>query len=610
MWGPIDLGLRTLKALPALLATSTNGRRTTADDIEEQARVRPEHAFLLFGENGEPRRVSYGELNAHANRVARWAIHHGLRTGDVVALLMENRPEYVPTWAGLAKLGITTALINTNVGGQALRHALATSEARTLIAGTECLDHLTTTIDDLERPLDLWLVHQPDGAATPTHVPDGAHDLDADLATREADDLDPSIREELRAGDDLFYIYTSGTSGLPKAARFSHLRFRLAGVAAALGLRLDPADVHYCALPLYHSAGGVMMVSTALAAGATLALRRRFSARAFWDDCRRFGASRSQYIGEFCRYLLNQPPRDDDRDHPVRFMIGNGLRPDIWTEFQRRFEIEHIIEFYGATEGLGLFVNLRGKVGAVGRMPLGRLGRRLGIARIVRYDVERDELVRDERGFCIDCEPGEPGELINRVSEGGSVLWRFEGYTSRKASEKKVLRDVFEPGDSWYRSGDLLQRDSSNWLYFVDRIGDTFRWKGENVSTQEVAEILGGFPGLEMVNVYGVRVDGREGRAGMATLLVAGERDRFDPQAFYRFVNEALPSYAAPVFVRLVDEPEVTGTLKLRKVTLKEEGFDPEQIRDPLFLRDDAAGSYTPLTPELCKRLLAGELPL
>jgi fatty-acyl-CoA synthase len=534
--------------------------------------------------------------------VAHWARGQGLGCGDAVALLMENRPEHLVVWAGLAKVGVTTALINSNLSGRGLRHALAASRSDTLLLGSECADRFASTASDLERPLRVWGQRDPEAEGEAVDLSVDADDLDAALAAQSADDPAPEARAALRCGDPLFFIYTSGTTGLPKAARFSHLRFLGIGEGVALALRLGPRDVHYCALPLYHSAGGAMVVSTVLAVGATLALRRRFSASHFWDDLRRHDATCFQYIGEFCRYLLDQPPRPDDRDHRVRVAIGNGLRPDIWETFQQRFAVENIVEFYGATEGNAIVLNLENKVGSVGRVPF----RFMSNARLVRFDVATQTHVRDERGFCVECETGEAGEFIGRIPRRKqTTLGRFEGYTSEEATERKILRDVFESGDAWFRSGDLLQQDAEGYFYFVDRIGDTFRWKGENVSTQEVAEALSGFPGVSMVNVYGVEVEGREGRAGMAA-LVADDRSSFDGKAFHRFVSEGLPAYAAPVFVRLTGEPDVTGTFKHRKVELQDEGFDVERITDPILVRDDEAGAYVPLTPETIGEIRSG----
>jgi fatty-acyl-CoA synthase len=589
------LTARLLPALPKLLGNSPTATTSAADLFERQVARRPNRPAVLY----QDRRLSYGELDAMANRAAHWAADMGLRSGDVVALLMENRPEYIATWLGLAKLGVTTALINTNLSGRGLRHALATSAAHHLVVGSECLDRLQTTASDLERPLQVWVDDDPDAPAS-GEPPAGAHALGDALADQSEKPPSAEARSDVVAGDDLFYIYTSGTTGLPKAARFSHLRFLGTGSLCAFALKLRPGDVHYCALPLYHSAGGVMLVSAAFDAGATIAVRRRFSASRFWDDIRKYEATHFQYIGEFCRYLMNQPARPDDRDHDVHTIIGNGLRPDIWEAFRDRFGIYNIREFYGATEGNTAIMNFENKVGSVGRYPFSAVSN----ARLIRYDVGSDEHPRNDEGFCFVCGADEPGEMIGKISE--SAVGRFEGYTSKEATDKKILCDVFEKGDAWFRTGDLLRQDADDFYYFVDRIGDTFRWKGENVSTQEVAELVSSFPGLEMVNVYGVEVPGADGRAGMAALLMS-DGSEFDGAAFFAHVAENLPRYAAPIFARILAEQEMTGTFKIRKVDLVREGFDPGAISDPLYVRDEKAAAYVPVTPEAFAAIQSGE---
>ena len=599
MFERLRLIARLAPLIPKMVTYRPTSRVTITDQLEARAAEHPDRPFLLF----EQRRILYGELNARANRVAHWGLSNSLGHGDVVALLMENRPEYLYTWMGLAKLGVTIALLNTNLSGRGLRHALAVSGARHLVLGAECAGAFATTANDLESPLDVWAERAQPGEA---ELPDGAKDLNAALPGQTEDNPDPSVRDELRASDDLFYIYTSGTTGLPKAARLSHLRFLAGAVAAGPMFDIGPGDVHYCALPLYHAAGGVGVVSAVLGSGATMGLRRKFSASGFWDDVRLMNATHFQYIGEFCRYLLNQPPREDDRDHRVRLAIGNGLRPDIWETFQSRFGIPQILEFYGATEGNTGFMNFENKVGSVGRMPFSFLSN----ARLIRYDVETDTHPRDERGFCIECDTDEPGELIGRIPTSGSRgVGRFEGYTSKEATERKILRDVFRRGDAWFLSGDLLRQDDEGFFYFVDRIGDTFRWKGENVSTQDVAESLSGFPGLELANVYGVEVEGADGRAGMAAIALSPET-HFDGKLFYAFVAERLPAYAAPAFVRIVEGLETTGTLKLPKVALQKEGYDIERIRDAVLVREDAQGAYVPLTRDVLSEIRAGRCRL
>lgn len=606
MAGRIDFARRALMLLPQARRLRPECSDTVADLIEARALEHGDRPYVKFREAGisghasdAPMQVlTYAQLNARANRVAGWALRNGIRPRRVVSLVMENRPEFLIAWAGIAKTGATTALINHNLTGKALAHALSTAGAETVIVGDECLQNVSEAVRALDLPLRIWRQADPYAAAAPPSAEgaptaDGVLDLDEGLEDCSEENPHPSVRDEVRAGDDLFYIYTSGTTGLPNAARFSHLRFFGVGMLCGLLLRMDPGHVHYCALPLYHSAGGTMQVGAVLATGATLALRRKFSASAFWDDCRAFDATHFQYIGEFCRHLLNQPPRADDRDHKVTFAIGNGLRTDIWKSFRDRFGLENIIEFYGATESNTFFVNTDGRPGVVGRIPGGRLGKRFSNSRLIRFDIEREEPLRDEQGFCIECDPDEPGELIGRITDG--TFGRYEGYTSAEASEKKIMRNVFEKGDAWFKTGDLLRVDPEGWYSFFDRIGDTFRWKGENVSTQEVAEHLSSFPGIEQANVYGVRVEAADGRAGMAA-LVLDPGVSFDATAFGRYVSDRMPAYAAPVFIRVIAKPDMTSTFKLRKVGLQREGFDLRIVSDPIWVRDEDGDGYVPLT--------------
>jgi fatty-acyl-CoA synthase len=581
---------RALRLARRVLALKPDGELTVVDALEASARRAPERTALRF----EERRLSYRELDAAANRVARWARGQGVGRGDVVALLMENRPEYVTTWLGLAKLGATVALLNTNLTGAPLAHSLRVSGAKQLVLGAELGERCAPALAQLETAPLVWA--QGGGA-------EGAQDLDAALAAESGRALGPGVREGLRASDNLFYIYTSGTTGLPKAANFSHHRFLVMAAGFGISSDLTPADCSYVALPLYHSAGGVAAAGAALVAGATVALGRRFSASRFWSDCVRHEATVFQYIGEICRYLLAAPTHPDETRHRLRIAIGNGLRADVWPAFQERFHIPRILEFYGATEGNVSLMNTRGRVGAVGRLPWA-LRRRMG-TRLVKFDVEREEVVRGPDGLCIECAPGEAGELLGAI--GPRALVKFEGYSDAQATERKILRDVFERGDAYFRSGDLLRCDAEGFYYFVDRIGDTFRWKGENVATGEVAEVLGTCPGVREANVYGVRVPQQEGRAGMAAIVAAAE---LDLAALYTHAARNLPAYARPLFLRIQPELEITGTFKHRKVELAREGFDPARVVDPLYFADAAAGTYVPLDAALHARIAAGELRL
>ncbi len=569
---------------------------SVADRIEEQAERRGSHPFMLF----EDRQLSYQGLNQQANQLAHWAASTGIGRGDVVALLMQNRPEYVSTWAGFSKIGATTALINTNLSGKALAHAIESGQTRKVIVGSELLDSLDTLDADFRAQLTLYTMVDP--ADPSPSLPADVEDITDALANQPTANPDRSVRKEVCAGDPHVYIYTSGTTGLPKAAKMSHLKYLITGGAGRMA-GLTPNDVMYCALPLYHSAGGAMAVMATISAGATMGLRRRFSASEFWEDVDRFGVTAFQYIGEFCRYLLNQPVHPKEKAHRIQFVIGNGLRPEIWEEFQTRFAIPRVVEFYGATEGNTAMVNFDGKQGAVGKVPP-----IVPAPLIIRYDVASDEHPRDAGGLCIPCADGEVGELVAEIPQNPDTApGRFEGYTSKEATEKKILRDVAKPGDTFFRSGDLLRRDAKGYFYFVDRIGDTFRWKGENVSTQEVAEAVSAFPGVQMVNVYGVDIAGQDGRAGMAAIGLE-DPSGFDGAALFVHVAETLPAYAAPVFVRLQSDFEITGTFKLRKVDLQKEGCDPSTITDPLFLRDDQARAYVPLTEEKYAAVQTGRL--
>jgi fatty-acyl-CoA synthase len=544
------------------------------------------------------RELSYQELDAAANRVASWARSQGVGVGDCVALLMPNRAEYLEVWLGLAKLGAQIALVNTSLRAGPLAHAITVSGAGILVLDASLAEQYATARDELETPPVVWALG---GDVT------DAQNLDEALAAASPARPPADVRAGLRTADNLFFIYTSGTTGNPKAAYFSHHRFLQAGFAYTVLAGIVPSDRVYCVLPLYHTAGGVLAAGMALVNGAALVLREKFSASRFWDDCRSYDVTVFQYIGELCRYLLNLPPSPGDRDHHVRCAVGNGLRPDIWEAFQSRFAIRDIREFYGATEGNFAIVNIDNKVGAVGRVP--PYLKNLFPVEVIRFDVETETHPRGADGFCIRCGPGEPGEAIGRIpgEKDNQPLGKFEGYRDRAESEKKILHDVFAKDDAWYRTGDLLSYDAEGYFYFVDRIGDTFRWKGENVATSQVAEVLSVYPSVREANVYGVRVPGADGRAGMAAIVAD---DDLDLARFYDHMRGQLAEYARPVFIRIRREMDTTGTFKHRKVDLVREGFDPARVSDPLYFRDEVRGALVPLDRTLYDRIVSGELRL
>jgi fatty-acyl-CoA synthase len=592
---------------------SENSRRTAADIVESWARKTPDAVAICF----EDRLVTYEELDTWGNRYAHWAQSQGIKWGDVVALLMENRPEYLFAWLGMAKIGAVTALINTHLKGAPLAHCLRISGARHCILGRELIEAYASASEHLEEELQVWIHGAPRAPEEPSLDPpdpeeseepelEDALDLDEALERTWAAPLEGNPREGMRARDKLFYIYTSGTTGNPKAANISHMRFQVITAGFAAAAQVTPNDRVYVVLPLYHTAGGALAVGMALQAGACIVLRRRFSASQFWSDCVKYDVTIFQYIGELCRYLLNAPVSADERHHRVRLCAGNGLRPEIWEPFQQRFGIPRILEFYGATEGNVAIMNSDGKVGSIGRLPtyLNWVFR----VKLIRFDVERQQPVRDERGRCIECRPGEVGEAIGFIPKRSLLpIGHFEGYASPEATEKKILRDVFKKGDAWFRTGDLLRKDERGYFYFVDRIGDTFRWKGENVSTSEVAEVISVCPGVLEANVYGVEVPGADGRAGMAALVVDTE---FDLEAFPAYLETNLAPYARPLFIRLQREIVTTGTFKHKKVDLVEQGFAPHVVSDLLYFADPESGAFAPLDRKLYERIVAGEFRL
>lgn len=565
---------------------------TVADRYEEHAQNNADHPYLIY----EDQVFSFAEVNRQANRIAHVIHNMGMECGDTIAVMLENRPEFFFITAGLAKLGITAALINTNTKDKALAHAIATTKSCLLIAGSECLDQILQTQELTELGLKIIILNNP------VFTDKKCHDytiLDGLLS--QANDCNPpkEWRNGLNASHDLFNVFTSGTTGLPKAAHLSHMRWLNTGEANSIVLQSTPNDIFYCFLPLYHSAAGMSLVAAAFASGATILVRRRFSAREFWHDVHKHGVTICQYIGEICRYLINQPELPDDADNSLDRIIGAGLTPTVWKKFQRRFGIRHVHEGWGATEANCGILNLDNKLGSCGRIPYFDKSN----IRLIRYNTDREEYLRDKNGHMIACRPGEVGEVIGMIMNiPGVGAGRFEGYICKDATEKKILRNVFKEGDAWFRSGDLLRYDDGGYFYFVDRIGDTFRWKSENVSTAEVTETLGDYPGFETINVYGVKVPETEGRAGMAAFVLS-EGGAFDPKAFHCFVTDNLPPYAVPLFIRISDQTELTTTFKLRKLNLQKQGYSPELIPDPLYVLDGDERTYSPLTDTTLTRL-------
>jgi citronellyl-CoA synthetase len=546
--------------------------------LERAAQQHPQRPALL----DESRSLSYAQFNAWANRLA-WAFKaEGVRHGSVVAVMLENRLELLAILAALSKLGAVGALVNTTQRGKVLAHSLNLVKPGFMLIGEELLVAFNEVAEQLDNPQTprYWVADQ-DCLSDAGQAPAGWTNL-MQLARSQASD-NPPDSAQVQMKDPCFLIYTSGTTGLPKASIMSHGKWIKAyGGFGHSGLTLNNQDVLYLTLPCYHNNAVTVCWSAALAGGAAIALRRKFSASAFWADVQRYQATCFGYIGELCRYLLNQPETAAEKNNSLRCMIGNGLRPSIWAEFKARFGVEQITEFYASSEGNIGFTNVFNFDNTVGFSP--------ATYAIVRYDLENDQAVRGKKGFLEKAKKGEAGLLISEIS----AKWPFDGYTDPAKSEAAILRNVFKKGDAWFNTGDLMRDIGCKHAQFVDRLGDTFRWKGENVSTTEVENVLGAFPGVEDAVVYGVEIPGTNGRCGMAALRLS-EGQQLDGTALAAHLDAELPVYAAPLFIRLLGEVETTGTFKYKKADLKQAAYDPTRVQEPLWVRLPGESCFTQL---------------
>jgi acyl-CoA synthetase (AMP-forming)/AMP-acid ligase II len=548
--------------------------------LEENRKHLPDRTAILF----EDERYTWADFDARANAYARFFARQGVGPGDAVALFMDNRPEYLFALMGLSKLRAVAACLNTHVTGSALAHAVRIGEPKFILAGTEHADAISRTVEGGAEPAVRVLL-----LGSPSDAPDAAT-VDDDIARESQTPVTPHDPKNTEPG---MFLYTSGTTGLPKAAIVTNQRF----LAAAFGFgeilhEATSEDVIYVCLPLYHGTAQWGGFGASLVTGAAIALRRKFSASNFWSDVVRFGATRAVYIGELCRYLLLQSEHPDERSHRLQSMTGNGLRKDVWVPFQERFGIPIIREFYGATEGNAPLANLEGRPGMIGRIARGQA--------LVRCNLETGLVERDRRGRAVRVDrPGETGLFIGRISR----LRRFDGYVDARSTESKVLHDVFKRGDSWFNSGDLMTLHEDDWLSFADRVGDTFRWKGENVSTGEVSLALNRAPGVVESIVYGVTVPGHEGRAGMACLRTSVP---LDLEAFREHTEKELPNYARPLFLRLESELRTTSTFKHQRGDYVTEGYDPEKVKEPVFALVD--GRYLRVDKSLFEGVRSGDI--
>jgi fatty-acyl-CoA synthase len=584
-----------LRALELTAAIARNRERLLSTVIEELTAQSGDTPALL----SDRECLTYRQLSRRINQYARWALDQGLCKGEVVGLLMANRPEYIVIWLGITSVGGVVSLLNTNLVGPSLAHCIDAVSPKHLIVAAEFAEQLALTRPHLSGGPAIWIHGEEQ---------DSRHELgrriDVDIEQKSGETLTRNERRPPNIEDLALYIYTSGTTGLPKAANVSHARVMQWGHWFAGMMDAQPTDRLYNCLPMYHSVGGVLAPGAILVAGGALVIREKFSASNFWSDVIRWDCTMFQYIGELCRYLLHAAPSASDNRHRIRMACGNGLAPEVWDRFKGRFGIPQIFEFYAATEGGVSLFNIEGKRGAIGHVPA-YLAHRFSPALVV-LDVEQGEPARNTQGFCIRCSPNEPGEAIGKVVEQISNIGsRFEGYTNQEATERRILRDVFEPGDVWVRTGDLMRKDEQGFFHFVDRIGDTFRWKGENVAISEVSEAICEFPGVKHANVYGVTIPATEGRAGMATLVTD---DEIDLAQFRNHLVARLPAYARPLFLRIRKDMDLTGTFKYSKSDLVRQGFNPLISSDLVYFDDLESRAFTRLDRALYERIQTGNL--
>jgi citronellyl-CoA synthetase len=587
---------RLLVDLPAIVKGLHIGNRSRGDYpvslascIEEAARDNPHGVALIQGDE----QLTYAELDRWANQLAHYLRAQGLRQGDSVALMFENRFELLAGVVACAKLGAVSALINSSQRGRVLAHSISLASPRMVLVGEELLGAFMEIAAEVALPANAchYFADRPTWR-DPGEAPAGWQHPAAALQGYPVDA--PQLERPVRAEDPCFFIYTSGTTGLPKAVVFNHGRFMKGyGAFGFAAVRLGREDRMYVSLPFYHGTAMVVCWGSVLAGQAALIMVRKFSASRFWDDVERHRATAFGYVGELCRYLLDQPARSSDAANSIRVMVGNGLRPSIWQAFKQRFAVERVVELYASSEGNIGFTNLLNLDNTVGFSPYPYA--------IVRYDQEREAPLR-ENGHLQRVAKGEAGLLLGKITDKSP----FHGYTSARDTERCILRDVFEPGDAWFNTGDLMRDMGFRHAQFVDRLGDTFRWKGENVSTTQVEAVLDGVADVSETVVYGVEVPNTNGRAGMACIRLACAPEDFDFQSLLTHLRQELPTYAIPLFLRLSAVMETTGTFKHKKAPLKEQAYDLDRCCDPLYAWLPGSDRYVPLTRELQVAITAG----
>ena len=570
-------------------------KQSLGSKFEDTVAKYPNNSMLLF----EGRHWTYAEFNREINQLAHYLQQQGVKRGDTVALVMTNRAEFVLSMMAIVKLGAIASLINNSLKGNALIHCIKETQTIKCIVGEECASQVNDVLEELENQLGLsanrdyyWVKDRGE-----TGCCDWAIDVLGECADMPSNNL--PVTRDIEAGEKALYIFTSGTTGLPKAANVFHRKTLIAGqTLGRYGFRIKPEDRLYLCLPIYHITGLAPGFCCFIFFGGSIYLRRNFSASNFWREVQEYKTNCFIYVGELCRYLCSQPESEHEKNNPLEKVLGNGLRPDVWDEFKQRFDIKRISEIYGASESNISFLNILNKDRTIGASTLN--------VKLVDYDLENDEIVRDKNGLCIEVPKGETGLLLGEINEKAI----YDGYSNESESNKKIIQDVDQKGDRWFNTGDLIRHIDVGFdmgiphFQFVDRTGDTFRWRSENVSTNEVGETLNQHPQIEMANVYGVEVPGVEGRAGMVAFELP-EGESFDFQTFENLCQAQLPAYAQPVFIRILQQLETTGTFKLLKGDLREHAYHPEKVgSDPIYVKKPGASSYSKLEQDFYGHIL------
>jgi len=544
--------------------------------IEKIANKYPNQYAILY----EDQKYTYLEFNEIVNQYANYFLSIGIKKGDIINLFIENRPDLIFIIAACSKIGAIGSLINTNQKRKTLEHSFTINDVKSYIIGEEVYKKFKTVLPNLELndEIRLCILYEKKIVSVPDYF------IDLKKAIDSQPKENPPTSKKVQLKDIYLYIFTSGTTGFPKAVPITNHRTITSSIFYGYQLLgMTPNDIIYSPLPFYHGNGINVGWASALGGASTLVIKRKFSVSEFWDDIRKYGATTFNYIGELCRYLLNQPPNENDKNHNVRRITGNGLRPEIWKQFKERFGIEEIYEFYGTTEFSSVFFNFL------------NLDCTLGINfdpyKIVKYNIDQDEIEKDQNGNLIEVQEGEAGLLLMKIVDPHY----YAGYTNKEATKKKTLKNPFGNNESWFNTGDMLRKIGHHHTQFVDRLGDTFRWKSENVSTKEVEEIIANFDQIDFAAVYGVKIPGTEGRIGMASILLNVDQNDFNFSEFHEYLTRNLPKYAFPYFIRFLSKIEFTDTAKIKKAELRKEGYDIQKVEDDIFILLIQNDNYVPL---------------